>query len=188
MTLRRDFVILLGILVVGWLLLMAGLARWQRSRPVSPAAAEPPLIRYPGAESAPEQTADPTGFRRYWFHLNEDYPSLSVYNFYKQQLEGERWRPLGQGQPQWVRREDRDVSRDLFRATWISANGLFQIDLEMTSTVQVTKHDDTRVEQRQPGMDVFVTMRRALMPGITTPIPEPNPQREPPSGPQIQVK
>ena len=43
MTLRRDFVILLGILVVGWTLLMAGLARWQRSRPVSPAAAEPPL-------------------------------------------------------------------------------------------------------------------------------------------------
>jgi hypothetical protein len=173
----------MGVLLVGWVLLMAGLTRWQRSRPHSPAA-QPPLIHYPGTESAPEQTAEATGFHRYWFHLDEDYPSLSVYSFYQQQLQSEGWRPFGEGQPQWTRREDKNTSSDLFHATWISPNGLFQIDLEMVSTVKVTQEDAARTEHRQPGLDVFVTMQRVLLPGIATPMPEP--QRT--ARPQIQVK
>jgi hypothetical protein len=168
---------------------MAGLTRWQRGRPGGSTAPEPRLIRYPGTESAPEQTAEATGFHRYWFHLNEDYPSLSVYTFYKQQLESEGWRPVNEGQPQWNRREGKDKSGDLFRATWTSANGLFQLDLEMVSPVQMAQSEGTRTETRQPGLDIFVTMQRTLLPpGIATPLPKPKREPGAPSGPEIQVR
>ena len=188
MMLRRELMIVLGVFLMGWIVLMAVVGRWQRGRAGERVTAEPQLIHYPGTESAPEQTSPSLGFRKYWFHLNQDYPSLSAFSFYEQKLEPGGWRLLGQGQPQWFRRVDKDAARDLFRATWIPPNGLFQLDLEMMSTVKLTQHEGgTETEERQPGMDVFVTLRRALFPGVVTPVPESESGATPPR-PQIQVK
>lgn len=189
MTLRRELFIVLGIVIIGWVLLMSLVSKWQRTSAAGKVTIEPQLVHYPGTESAPEQEAPNLGFRKYWFHLGEDYPSLSVYTFYQRKLEPDGWKLLREGAPQWIRRYEKKEALDLFRATWISADGLFQLDLEMMSTVKLIAHEDGEpTEKRQRGIDVFVTLRRVLLPGIAAPVPGAPLEKAVPAGPQIEVK
>lgn len=188
MNLRRDLVVALVAMLVGWILLLTLISKWQRGRAGERVTNEPALIHYPGTEAVEEQTASTTGFRRYWFHLNEDYPSLSVYQFYKNKLEADGWKPVGQSPPVWVSRPDKNATSDLFRATWVDRKGLFQFDVEMVSTMTETKRaGGATSKDRKPGIDVYVTIRRVLLPGITFPQPETKPEGTP-RGPEIQVK
>jgi len=187
---RRELLVALLAVLIGWIVLMSLVSRWQRSRAGQRVTIETPLVHYPGTESVEEQTEPNMEFRRYWFHLNEDYPSLSVFHFYRQKLEPDGWRMPGNNPPNWVRQQDKDTVRNVFHATWVNRTELFQLDLEMMSTAKVVKHEGgTQSEQRQPGLDVFVTQRRVLMPGLTYPPPESAPEsKKGPAGPQIEVK
>jgi hypothetical protein len=56
--------------------------------------------------------------------------------------------------------------------------GLFQLDLEMASTVRLAKHDlGTETQDREPGIKVYVTLRRSLLPGMLMPPEEAAPPR-----------
>jgi hypothetical protein len=60
----------------------------------------------------------------------------------------------------------------------VEPRGLFQIDLEMMSTVVVGKSEvGEETQARKPGMEVFVTLRRTLVPGFVLP-PEEAPRRD----------
>jgi len=175
---RRELARMLALVGVVWLVILVGIARWQRSRPAA-ASAEPPLIHYPGTEEAPEQTSPNLGLRKYWFRLNEEYPSDSVYRFYQDQLEPKGWRPIVVSGPEWVRRTEKDVTRDLLAAGWISPDGLFHVDLQMMSVVHPLKDGAAMMgEEREPGIQVYVTLRRAAPPEILLqqpPTPPPPP-------------
>jgi hypothetical protein len=176
--LRRELLVALAILLVGWLGLMAGLSKWQRGRAGRNAAAEAQLPHYPGTESLPEQTSPNLGLHKYWFKLNEEYPSLAVFYFYQNELEPDGWRLAGDAQPKWVRQKDKDQWRDIFRATWLDPKHLFQIDLEMMSTAKVVSHQvGTETEEREPGIEVYATLRRTMLPAFITREEAPVPSR-----------
>ncbi|MFB3881121.1 MAG: hypothetical protein ACE149_07650 [Armatimonadota bacterium] len=162
---RRELLGMLALVGLLWLVLLAGLARWQRGR-AAPATAEPQLVHYPGTENVAEQTSANLGLRKYWFRLEEEYPSESVYRFYRDQLEPKGWRPIGAVAPQWVRRSEKDVTRDLFATGWISPDGLFHIDLQMMSVVHPAKEGSASGEERERGIRVYVTLRRSAPPEI----------------------
>ena len=184
MNLRKELLIVLGVVLVGWMVLMAGLARWQRSRAVQRVTTEPELIHYPGTEGAEEQTSPNMSFRKYWFKLNEDYPSLSVFYFYQKQLEPKGWKLMTKGAPAWVQQQEKDKLVDVFRAVWMDPKGLFQLDLEMASTVRLAKHDlGMETQDREPGIKVYVTLRRSLLPGMLMP-----PEEAAPSRGEIEVR
>ncbi len=173
---RRELLRTVAVIAAAWVVLLLLLNRWHRSSKPEPGGTEPVLVHYPGYEDVEEQTSANLGFRKYWFRLNEDYPSRSVYYFYRNLLEPEGWQPLARGEPQWVRQTTKREARDLFEAIWVSPDRLFQIELEMMSEVKlVTEGDALVLEEREPGIQVFVTQRRALHPGIIL-------QRQPPEG------
>jgi hypothetical protein len=166
---RRELVITIVVLAVVWLALMIALGRWQRGRRGG-GAAEPKLLHYPGTESVREQTVPNLGWRKYWFALDEDYPSESVFYFYQNRLEPEGWRLAIPGEPQWYRRKGKGEDQDLFRASWISPNNLFQIDLDMVSTVKVRREGGAVLgEDREPGITVYVTLHRVIGPALLAP-------------------
>lgn len=170
MSQRRELLIIMALLVVGWMLAMGLLGRWQASRDQR-RGAEPELPRYPGTEAVEEQTSPSIGLRKYWFRVEEDYPSDSVYRFYRRELEARGWRLVGgDTRPGWTRQRQGEELLDVFRATWVDAKGLFQVDLEMTSTVRQREGDlGQLIQERDPGMKVYVTMRRVLIPGLGPP-------------------
>ncbi len=164
---RRELIRTIAVVAVIWVVILAAVARWQRGGRQAGAAREPDLLHYPGTEGIQEQTSPNLGFRKYWFTLDEDYPSKSVYQFYANELEQQGWRPLHQAEPRWVRQVARDEARDVFQAVWISPDSLFQVELEMMSVVRPVKEGDPLSgEAREPGIEVFVTLRRALLPGV----------------------
>jgi len=175
---RRELALVLGVVVVGWVVLLLVLSKWQRSQP--PEVNEPELIHYPGQEDAPEQTSQSIGMRRYWFTLDEDYPSQSVYQFYQGEYRKQGWQPVGRGEPQWFRRTEGGNLYDLFHAMWLSPNRLFQVELQMKSEVKPTKErGETVSEERMPGIEIYVTQRRALSPSLVSPsAPEGRPPAE----------
>lgn len=170
MSQRRELLIVMALLVVGWMLAMGMLGRWQASRDQR-RGSQPELPRYPGTETAEEQTSPSIGLRKYWFRVAEDYPSDSVYRFYRRELEGKGWRLVRNAtRSGWTRQRQGEVLLDVFRAIWLDAKGLFQVELEMTSTVRQREGDlGQLVQEREPGMKVYVTMRRVLVPGLAPP-------------------
>jgi len=180
---RRELLHIIGVVFVVWLVLVAGLAKWQRwqaARDTEAAVVEVDLPHYPGTEDIQEQTSPTLGWRKYWFELDEGYPSKSVVYFYRNQLEQAGWRLLGPGEPEWYRRESPDEVRDLLQAVWLSPDALFQIQVDLVSVVDQVMHEGEPVgEQRQPGMYVYVTLSRAMMPMLIRPGPErPRPRSE----------
>ena len=176
---RREFLRVLSVVVLIWVAFLFVLARWQKAAPAAGGRTEPKLVHYPGTEGVPEQTSPNLGFRKYWFTLNEEFPSKSVYYFYKSALESKGWRPLQRSDPEWVHRRMGSESRDLFQSIWMSPDRLFEVNLEMMSVSrQVDKKDPTMGETRDPGIQVFVTQRRSLNPSAVmqpreTEAPEP---------------
>ncbi len=157
---------MIALLAVVWVAVVLGISGWQRTRPPG-ARAEPQLIRYPGTEQAPEQTSPNLGLHKYWFQLNEDYPSKSVYYFYQSQLAPQGWKQIGTGEPKWVRVIDGGNARDLLEATWVSRDNLLTLQLQMMSSVRPAKDERAfAAEEREPGIQVFVTLQRTLHPGI----------------------
>jgi hypothetical protein len=181
---RRELTISIVVLAVAWLVLMVVLGRWQEARRARGGpAAEPKLLHYPGTEGVQEQTVANLGWRKYWFTLEEDYPSKSAFYFYRDALESQGWRPAASGEPQWYRRKGKDEDQDLFRASWISPNRLFQIDLDMASTIKANPEGGaTAGEVREPGIKVYVTLHRVLGPALLAPTAPPARGR-----PQIEV-
>ena len=56
---------------------------------------------------------------------------------------------------------------DLFHAVWASPDGIFQIELDMQSSVDLIKSGDQIVgEERSPTILVYVTLRRSLAPQL----------------------
>lgn len=166
---RRELVLTIVALAAIWLVLMIALGRWQRGRRGG-AAAEPKLVHYPGTEGVEEQRVPNLGWHKYWFTLDEDYPSKSVFHFYQNRLESEGWRLAESGEPQWYRRKGKEEDEDLFRTSWISADNLFQIDLDMVSTVKVRREGGAVVgEDRKPGITVYVTLHRVVGPALLAP-------------------
>jgi hypothetical protein len=164
---RKDLVRVIAVVAVLWVATLFLLAKWQRSGGPSGGPSEPELIHYPGYEGVPEQTSPNIGWRKYWFELNETYPSKSVYHFYRHELASRGWQLLGRGDPQWIRQTDKDQHHDIFQAIWIGPDRLFQIELQMKSEVDLIKSGDQVVgEERSPTILVYVTMRRAVAPQI----------------------
>lgn len=177
MSFRRELLIAVSIVAVGWVMLMVGLAKWQHGNASRRVAVEPEFAHYPGTEDVQEQTSPSLGLRKYWFMLHEDFPSQSVFYFYEKELGAQGWRLVGKASPQWRRQTSRERTADVFRATWLDPKGLFQLDLEMVSPITAVKHELSIVtEEREPGMRVYVTMRRALAPGLVMP-PQGGPPR-----------
>ena len=175
---RRELIVAIGIILVTWLVLLIAVMKWQQRAAHGRPEVEPALLHYPGTESTQEQTSRNLGLRKYWFRLNEEYPSKSVFYFYQRSLEPKGWTPVAEGEPQWFRRESKEEAHDLFRATWLSPDRLFQFDLEMDSVVKVTGHEGGAVtEEREPGILVYVTQRRATMPSFLIPSPAGQPRR-----------
>jgi hypothetical protein len=173
---RRDILRAMLVLAMAWVLVVVAVSHWQRR---APRRGEPKLVHYPGTESVTEQEVPNLGYRKYWFHLDEEYPSTRVYQFYRKALAAQGWRFAWGEEPRWERRTEKGKAQDLFMAGWVSGDGLFEITLQMLSTVKVTTADgDVIAEERAPGMDVYVTMRRSMLPwGFG--------ERPPSTGPQV---
>lgn len=164
---RRQLIRLVAVIGIAWIAGLMLLARWQRATGTSTEMGGPELIHYPGTEDIPEQTSPNIGFRKYWFELAEEYPSKSVFYFYQNELTSEGWQLLGDGQPRWKRYVSGDQGNDIFRALWASPDGLYQLELEMLSVAQLIKQDGEIVsEDREPGVKVYVTLRRAVIPHV----------------------
>jgi hypothetical protein len=164
---RRDMLIAFAVLGLVWALLLAGLVRWQRGAAQRRPTNEPEFIHYPGTENIEEQTSANLGFRKYWFTLNEDFPSTSVYLWYKNELEQKGWKPVSAREPRWTRHVAGKEARDIFQAMWISPDNLFQLETELVSIARPADEDNPLLgEQRDEGIQVFVTLRRALHPSI----------------------
>jgi len=166
--------VIFGALMVGWVGLMVGLHKWQKSRSPSRTVVRPDLVHYPGTEGVPEQESENLGWRKYWFTFGEDYPSKTVYQFYQREMASQGWRLMPDREPEWIRRESKGKARDVFRATWLSPDRLYQLDLDMVSVAKVTREGDRVVsEEREPGMQVYVTLRRVMIPGMLLPPTQP---------------
>ena len=163
---RRELIVAILVVVVGWALLMVALGKWQSRKSV---AMMPALLHYPGTESVKEQLIPNLGWRKYWFALDQDYPSTAVYQFYQNELSPKGWRRFG-ATPTWVRVPGKDQARDLFQTVWVSADRVYEIDLQMVSTVDVTTRGTAVTsEKRRPGMQVYVTLRRSMGPWLLQP-------------------
>ena len=196
---RKEIFLGIGVVLVAWVLLLVALSRWQASRPAKQVSVQPELLHYPGTEEVAEQESENLGWRKYWFTLDEPYPSTSVYQFYRREMEAQGWRLVPGGEPEWVREETDEGARDLFRATWLAPNRLYQLDLDMMSVVKGKREGEqvvseergfdsatrpadksaqprptpSAVEGREPGIRVFVTLRRVVLPGLLLPPSEP---------------
>ncbi len=162
---RRDILKAMVAMALVWALLVVGASQWQRraSRPN-----EPKLLHYPGTESVQEQVVANLGYHKYWFHFGEEYPSTRVYQFYRKELAEQGWRFAWGEEPRWERRMGKGKAQDLFMAGWVSRDGLFEITLQLLSEVKLKTADgDIISEQRAPGMEVYVTLRRSMMPWAT---------------------
>ena len=160
----REIAIVTAVLAIGWIALMIGLSRLQNRTPQE--SSLPQFPHYPGTETIQEQVmSGATDIRKYWFFFNEDYPATTVYRWYQKQLTGEgTWFHPGSSEPTWVRTQQKDKSVDVFTAVWLSQDKLFEIDLEMVSTVPIMKqYGETIVKSRDPGMKVYVTLRRNMV-------------------------
>lgn len=171
---RREILLVLGTALLTWVLVLVVLSRWQAARRPDLARQEPELVHYPGTEGVAEQESENLGWRKYWFTLDEPFPSTSVYEFYRNEMERRRWRLVPGRAPTWVRQESREGARDLFHATWLSPDRLYQLDLDMVSLVRQRRESGRVVsETREPGIRVYVTLRRVVMPGLLLPPVEP---------------
>ncbi len=163
---RRELIRAIAVVAILWVAALLLLSRWQR------ADRGPELVHYPGTEDVPEQTSDSLGWRKYWFDLDEEYPSKSVFYFYRNELATRGWRFLGRDEPQWTRRRSRGKTYDVFYAVWVSPDRLFQIELQMRSAVEFVESGGEVVgEERAPTIQVYVTLRRALDPRVIAPPP-----------------
>ncbi len=167
---RRELLVTIAALGAAWVVAMLLLTAWQRRTGQRRAGSEPTLIHYPGTEDRPEQTSLNLGFRKYWFLLHEAYPSKSPYQFYDREMRQRGWRRHGAGEPQWYRRAEGGRVYDLLHAVWVSPDGLFQMELEMTSAVTQTGGEEEAVsEEREPGIKVYVTQQRVTIPSLMIP-------------------
>ncbi len=165
-----------GALMVGWVGLMVGLHKLQQARTPLRTVVRPELVHYPGTEDIPEQESENLGWRKYWFTFGEDYPSITVYQFYQREMAKQGWRLVPDREPEWIRQDEKGKVRDVFRATWLSPDRLYQLDLDMVSVASVTREEGRVVdEEREPGMRVYVTLRRVMVPGMLLPPTEPGP-------------
>jgi len=163
---RRELIRIVGLVLVAWVVVLVGLATLQRSRSAGARPGEPSLPRYPGTEGLPEQRSEPLGMRKYWFEIEEQYPSRSVYHWYRRVLREQGWQMLGQD-ADWMRRGGSDGGHDVLHATWVSPDRLFQVDVEMLSRVRRVERGPGAVsEEREPGIQVYVTLRRVLAPHL----------------------
>lgn len=164
---RKELFLVIGAVLLVWMLLVVCVTRWHASRVPKGAGVAPELPHFPGTESIQEQESENLGWRKYWFTLEEDFPSTTAYQFYQKELSGQGWRPVPEGEPQWVRQETKDEARDLFQATWLAPNRLYRVDLEMMSVVKERREGGRVVgETREPGIKVFVTLQRVLDPAL----------------------
>ncbi len=163
---RRELVLTVAAMIAAWVVMLLLLAAWQRRSGSARPSSEPELIHYPGTEDVAEQTSVNLGLRKYWFSLDETYPSKSVYHFYDREYRQRGWRRLYRGEPQWYRRSERGMFYDLFHAVWVGPDRLFQVELEMKSEVKpVRDGGEVVAEERAPGIKVYVTQKRVIFPG-----------------------
>ena len=148
------------IVIIVWVAIMIGLSRYQSTR-------IPPLLHYPGTESAKEQLVPNLGWRKYWFTLDQGYPSTAPYDFYAKALVAKGWWLANRYTPAWYRKDGKEEASDLFAATWVSPDKVYQIDLQMASKVHL-KREGKRVtsEVRDRGIAVYVTLRRSIGPWL----------------------
>jgi len=167
---RKELFVAIGAVLVVWVLLLVAVSRWQAHRPPKGAGAAPELPHFPGTENIGEQESENLGWRKYWFTLEEDFPSRTVYQFYQKELGAQGWRLVPEGEPQWVRQETKGEVRDVFHATWVAPNRLYEVDLDMMSVVEV-RREGGRVmgETREPGIKVYVKLQRVMAPGLLFP-------------------
>jgi len=164
---RRELIRTVAVVAAIWVAILVVASRWQGRGVEATGKNAPTLVHYPGTENVEEQLSENLGFRKYWFTLNEDYPSKSVYYFYRDELEPKGWTPMQRGEPGWVRQFAKDEARDVFLAMWGSPDNLFQLQLDMMSVAKrVDEEGATPSEAREPGIEVFVTLQRTLHPGL----------------------
>jgi len=164
---RRELIRTVAVVAAIWVAILVVAARWQGRAERAGGKSTPELVHYPGTENIEEQHSANLGFRKYWFTLNEDYPSKSVYYFYSNELEPKGWMPLHRGEPRWVRQVAKNEARDVFQAMWGSPDNLFQLQLDMMSVAKpVDEGEPLSGEAREPGIEVFVTLQRTLHPGL----------------------
>lgn len=167
---RRELLVAIAGLAAAWVVAMVLLTAWQRRSGQRQTGAEPALVHFPGTEGVAEQTSANLGFRKYWFPLDETYPSKSPYQFYDREMRQRGWRRHGAGEPQWYRRTEGGQVYDLLHAVWVSPDKLFQLELEMTSAVTQTEGEEEAVsEEREPGIKVYVTQQRVTIPSLMIP-------------------
>ncbi len=164
---RWELIRTVAVVAAIWVAILVVASRWQGRGVEATGKNAPELVHYPGTRDVEEQHSENLGFRKYWFTLNEDYPSKSVYYFYRDELEPKGWVPLHRGEPAWVRQFAKDEARDVFLAMWGSPDNLFQLQLDMMSTAKRVDEDGVQPsEEREPGIEVFVTLQRTLHPGL----------------------
>jgi hypothetical protein len=166
---RRELARVVAVVAIIWVAALVLLGKWQQVNRTSGDHPDPALIHYPGFEDVPEQTSANIGWRKYWFELDEEYPSKSVFYFYQRELASRGWRLLGSGEPQWYRQTIKEGAQDVFHAVWRSSDNLFLIQLEMKSVVELIESGDQVVsEERDPTILVYVTLQREVGPGLLT--------------------
>lgn len=164
---RRELIRAVAVVAAIWVAVLVVASRWQGRGVEATSENAPALVHYPGTENVEEQTSENTGFRKYWFTLSEDYPSKSVYYFYRDQLEPKGWVPMQRGEPRWVRQSAKGEMRDIFLAMWGSPDSLYQLQIDMMSVAKPVDEDEPLSgEVREPGIEVFVTLQRTLHPGL----------------------
>ncbi len=173
---KRRLVRMIALVALAWVAILLVVSRLEH---IGHGEGIPRLIHYPGTEDVQEQTATNLGMRKYWFRLNEEYPSKSVYYFYQRELEPRGWKQMGQNEPKWGRTVEGGQTRDLFETLWVSPDKLWTIELQMMSVVKPVKGGGALAgEEREQGIQTYVTLRRALHPGILFQENERPPQTE----------
>jgi len=164
---RWELLRTVAVVAIVWMAILVAASRWQGRAGRVGGKGGPGLVHYPGTKGIEEQHSQNLGFRKYWFTLDEDYPSKSVYYFYRDELEPKGWIPLHRGVPRWVRQFAKHERRDVFMAIWGSPDNLFQIQLDMMSVARLVDEEEPLLgEARDPGIQVFVTLQRTLHPGL----------------------
>jgi hypothetical protein len=166
---RRSLFIVLLICAVA----MIGAAYFVRYLQHNPKAGwgrvEPEMPLYPGADAKTvrRQKADVLGWQGLFFHVDENYPSTNVYEFYRSTLEAEGYTPTPKDyQSKWAPGEDeKEKGKVILSADWVSPSKLHVFHLEITAAVKIRRNENGAELNREtlPGLQVDCNLSRKVI-------------------------
>ena len=130
---------------------------------------EPEMPLYSGAnlKTVRRQKADVLGWQGLFFHVDEDYPSTKVYEFYRSALEAKGYSRIPKNyQPKWEPgEEEKEKGKVVLSADWVDPQKLHVFHLEITAAVKIRRDENGAALNREvlPGLQVDCNMSRKVI-------------------------